>query len=204
MFEVANWNATTWALVATAAFTGVVALGVLLAWKQLRDTRKTRDAEIVHKLMQQWDSPRMIEAKRLIASYTGRHAVERMAEDFKQADARQTGDFFLFTYHLNFWEQVSLSYGDDRTTLRLIDTIFGDELWRAWANWQPVLELRYGPNSNVGGKFRATFKKLQRQAKWRLRRHEVRYWLWTPRSYYRVPKVERKARRDAWKLKRTQ
>jgi hypothetical protein len=43
--------------------------------------------------------------------------------------------------------------------------MFGDELWRAWANWQPVLEHIYGTDTTIGGTFRKTFKNLQRKAK---------------------------------------
>jgi hypothetical protein len=198
---VSNWDAATWAAVVLAAFTGVIATGVVFAWIQLRDSHRTRDAEIVQHLMGQWDSPRMIEARRLIASYRGPSAVEHMTADFIGARSRQTGDYFLFTYHLNFWEQVGIAYGDNRDTLRLIDTIFGDELWRAWANWQPVLVGAYGPRAFVGSKFEATFGKLQKRAKWKLRRRDLRLWLLTP--YYNVPIEERRARRRRWMVGRT-
>jgi hypothetical protein len=124
------WGAP-WADAVTAIFTIVIASGVALAWLQLRAARRARDAQIIQQLMEQWDSPRMIEARRLIASSTGPSAVQRMADDFKNARTTQTGNYFLFTYNLNFWEQLGLSYGDDRPTLHLINAMFGDLIWSA-------------------------------------------------------------------------
>jgi len=191
------WGAP-WPETITAVFTVVVAGGVVFAGLQILDSRKTRSAEIVQQLTSLWDSKRMIKARKLIATYatTGAGAeteVRRMAEDFGKSQVAQSDSYFLFTYHLNFWEQVGIAYGDNRATLNLVDTIFGDQLWRAWANWRPVLELLYGTDSYVGAKFRSTFKRLQRKAKWKLRRRELRLWLLTP--YYDSPPADRRSRR---------
>jgi hypothetical protein len=85
-----------WAEILTGFATPGIVVGVLFAWLQLRDTRKTRDAEIVHKLMKQWNPPRMNDAHRLIGSYTSPQA---MADALRAANTRQTDDFYLFTYN---------------------------------------------------------------------------------------------------------
>lgn len=178
-------------------FTIIIAGGVGLAWLQLRDTRNIRDAEIVRELTAAWDSERMIEARKLVGSFP---SSEAMAQAYQAAQKSQSSNYFLFTYHLNFWEQVGIAYGSNRSTLKLVDTIFGDQLWRAWANWHPVLAIVYGPDAFIGAKFQATFRKLQRNAKWKLRRREV--WLWLVTPYYDVALERRRARRQRWKESR--
>jgi hypothetical protein len=195
----ADLDASHWAEVVTAVFTIFIAGGVVFAGLQVLDGRKTRSAEIVRELTALWDSPRMIEARRLIGSFENEDA---MIAAFSQSKANQTGTYFLLTYHLNFWEQVGMAYGSVRGTLKLVDVVFGDLLWEAWAYWRPVLEAQYGEDHWVGRKFRTTFEKLQKKARRKLRRRELRLLLFTP--YYNVPLEQRRARRQAWKLHRSQ
>lgn len=192
----AHWNATTWALVATAAFTGIVALGVAFAWVQLLDTRRTRDAEIVLQLMEQWDSPRMIEARRLVASYAGPDSVKRMADDYRKSRASQIGAYFLFTYHLNFWEQVGQAFGKNRRALKIIWVMFGDNFTHAWITWDAVIKEAYPSASSVGSAFGQAVRKLEGKNRARVHRHEVWLFLFTP--YYDVRPEERSARRRSW------
>lgn len=156
MLAEAYWWGAPWPDTVTAIFTVILTAGVGLAWLQLRDTRRTRDADIVQQLMALWDSLRMIEARKLIATYADAQGVRRMADDFKRARTNQSDEYFLFTYHLNFWEVAGQAFGNNRRSLKLVSYLFGDLLWYAWITWEAVLKEAYPNNPDIGGAFRRT------------------------------------------------
>ena len=191
-----HWDAATWAAVISTAFTAVIATGVVFAWLNLRDTRRTRDAEIVQLLMERWDSPRMIDARRLIASYKPHpDAIQRMARDFKSARATQTGTYYLFTYHLNFWEQVGQAFGKNQRALKVISVMFGDNFSDAWLTWDATLKEAFPSTSDVGSAFRTAIRKVERMKRRKIYRHELWLWLFTP-YYDTAPEMRLERRRD--------
>ena len=63
------------------------------------------------------------------------------------------GDYFLFTYHLNYWEQVGQSFANNRRTLKLVWYLLGDLIWGAWITWEAVLNEAYPGQGDIGGAF---------------------------------------------------
>jgi hypothetical protein len=168
-----------WAEVVTAVGTGVVALGLFLTALQLRDARKIRSAEIVRLLAKQWDQKEMRSARRLVARYEND---EEMARDLKIAKDAQSDDYFRFTKHLNFWEQVGMSYSDHSRGLAVVDLMFGEAIDQAWGAWEPVIPQVWGRDTDIGRSFDALVKKIRRRRRSLRRRRNLRRVLLTPYS----------------------
>ena len=69
-----------------------------------------------------------------------------MANDLKTAKSGPTDDYFKFTRHLNFWEQVGLAFDEDRDSIKLISYMFGEAIEKAWETWEQVIPAVWGSN----------------------------------------------------------
>jgi hypothetical protein len=159
----ADLDGANWADVVTAAFTAIIAVGVFFAGIQVMDARKERTSEMVNNLIQDWESPEMIESRMLLASYgTQTQAVQQMISDLTQAMQAPTGDYFKFTRHLNFWERVSIAHAEDSESVRLISYIFGEAVKKAWETWEPVIPAVWGPDTTIGAALKDLAQKADR------------------------------------------
>lgn len=169
-----------WAEVATAVGTFVIASGVFVAARQVRNDRAARLAEMIRELVQVWESPEMIESRELISSYRGVGGVELLGRDMKKARADRDPKYYIFARHLNFWEQLGLAYGKDRASLELVSIAFEPAIEDAWETWRIATPIVFGQSSTIGvasGKLVEALDRLQRQ---RQARNEIREFLRTP------------------------
>ena len=186
MFQVAADTGPNWAEVVTAVSTAVVAFGLILTTVQLRDQRKIRSAEIVRLLAEQWDNKEMQVARSLVGQYRGNGAAALMARDLGTAKNAQSDDYFRFTRHLNFWEQVGMSYCDHSGGLRVVDLMFGEAIEEAWDAWKDVIPEVWGKGTDIGLNFNGLVKKIRKLNKRKCRLRKLRKFLLTP-YYDKVP-----------------
>ena len=146
-----DWGGADWAEILIAAGTFGIASGVVFAAKQLGDTRRTRTVEIARLLAETWDSDELVEARRLVRSHATSESLQLAVES---AAHLGTKDYYEYTRMLNFFEQVGVSFNENREALIIVNNMIGTAIISAWATWMPVIEHVWPDQPTIGENFR--------------------------------------------------
>ncbi len=172
MFAAAGSN---WAQLATAWATIFIAFGVLVAGIQLRDARRTRNAEIAKSLAQRWDGSDLIESRKLILSLVAGleppEAAKKLVKAVRRAKESKGEDrYYLYTRYLNFFEELGVSFPRRSSGLRMVETLLGTTIRDGWRTWKLVIREVWGEQSTVAENFGRLATKLERRYRRRKRR----------------------------------
>jgi len=137
-----------WAEV-TAIATSFLALGLLGAFgaaifgaQQVREARKTREAQMAAEFFRRWNEESLVEARRLFARFK---SAEELRDAFAAYVAADAPEAYVLYRELDFFEQLAALESQGAFDLELIKVLLGRTLIERWDTWQPALHLAHGP-----------------------------------------------------------
>jgi len=132
-----------WAEV-TAIATSLLALGVLgasatavLAAQQVREARKSREAEIAAELFRRWNEEPLVEARRMVARFK---SPDELRETFIAYAAVDAPEAYVFYREFDYFEQLAALESRGALDLVLIQLLLGPTLIDRWEIWKPAIE----------------------------------------------------------------
>ncbi len=173
MLIAASWGGADWGQIITAVGTVAVALGVFLIGAQVRRSqravRQARAAERTSELVRRWESAKLARSRELIRmngvaihGHGSPEAVVSLCQAVKAARMAGSKDYRAYARYVNYFEQVGITCAGDGAALLAVYQAMGRTVEDAWETWQYVLPYAWGPDTGVGGSFRALAGQLRR------------------------------------------
>jgi hypothetical protein len=143
--------APNWAEQVVAIATAILALGVVGAVgaavfgaQQVREERRTRQAQMAAEFFRRWDDDALIEARRLIANFS---TPDELASAFARYVADNSTEAYTLYRELDFFEQLAALERSGAFDLELIDLLVGRSLVERWEMWRPALRAVHGEDA---------------------------------------------------------
>lgn len=153
-----------------AATVGVVVATAVIAWRALDDVKKTRHAQLMLSMREQWTQPTMVDAMELYGKYDNAAIQDLVRSLFLE---EETGtDAELDTYHKlvswpNLIEVVGVLWSEGAISTEAVYKMWGGSILRIWQAWEPTLpQLRKIPDVPPGAltHFQALARALEEHA----------------------------------------
>ena len=141
-------TAPNWAEQVVAVATAVLALGVFGAIgaaafgaQQVREARRTRQAQMAAEFFRRWNEDSLVEARRLIASFATR---EELASAFRRYVTENAPEAYVIYRELDYFEQLAALERSGAVDLALIKSLIRRTLIARWEMWSPALRGVHG------------------------------------------------------------
>jgi hypothetical protein len=149
----------------TAIATSVLAVGLLGAFgaavfaaQQVRETRRSREAQTAIEFFRRWNDDALVEARRMIGRFK---SAEELRDAFAAYVAADAPEAYVFYRELDFFEQLAALESLGAFDLELVKLMLGRTLIERWEMWKPAIEQAHGPG--VYPMFEALVEKLRRE-----------------------------------------
>jgi hypothetical protein len=136
-----------WAEV-TAIATSFLALGLLGAFgaaifaaQQVREARKSREAQMAAEFFRRWNEESLVQARRLFARFK---SADELRDAFVAYVAADAPEAYVLYRELDFFEQLAALESQGAFDLELIKLLLGRTLIERWEIWRPALHEAHG------------------------------------------------------------
>lgn len=136
-----------WAEV-TAIATSVLAIGLLgavaaavFAAQQVREARRSREAEMAAEFFRRWNGAALVEARRLVGRFKSPEELRDAYAAYVAADAPEA---YVLYRELDYYEQLAALERIGAFDLELIRLLLGRSLTDRWDMWKPAIEQAHG------------------------------------------------------------
>ena len=143
--------APNWAEQVTAIATAVLALGVfgaiaaaVFGAQQVREERRTREAQMASDFFRRWDEDSLVEARRFVARFA---TSAELASAFQRYTAENAPEAYVLYRELDYFEQLAALERSGAFDFDLIRSLIGRLLVERWELWRPALETTHGPDA---------------------------------------------------------
>ena len=140
--------ATDWGEV-TAIATSILAIGALGAFaaaifaaQQVREARRSREAQTAVEFFRRWDEDALVEARRMVGRYA---SAEELRDAFTGYVAANAPEAYVFYRELDYFEQLAALEHREAFDIELIKLLLGRTLIDRWELWRPALHQAHGP-----------------------------------------------------------
>jgi hypothetical protein len=154
-----NWGEVT------AIATSVLAFGLVggfvaaaFAAQQVRELRRSREAQVAAEFFRRWDEDPLVEARRLVGRFASAEELRDAFATYVSADAPEA---YVLYRELDFFEQLAALESLGAFDLELVKLMLGRTLIERWEMWKPAIEKAHGPG--VYPMFEALVEKLRRE-----------------------------------------
>jgi hypothetical protein len=153
-----NWSEVT------AIATCILAIGLaggfvaaLFAAQQVREARRSREAQMAAEFFRRWNEDALVEARRLVGRFK---SPDELREAFAAYVAADAPEAYVLYRELDYFEQLAALERRGAFDLELIKLLLGRTLIERWEMWRPALHHVHG--SSVYPMFEALVEKLRR------------------------------------------
>ncbi len=133
----------------TAIATSFLALGLLGAFmaavfaaQQVREVRKSREAQMAAEFFRRWNEGPLVEARRLVGRFK---SAEELRDAYIAYIAADAPEAYVLYRELDYFEQLAALESLGAFDLELIKLLLGRRLIDRWELWRPALEQAHGP-----------------------------------------------------------
>jgi hypothetical protein len=133
--------ATNWEEV-TAIATSLLALGLLggiaaavFAAQQVREARRSREAEMAAEFFRRWNEDALVETRRLVARFD---SPEQLSDAYAAYAAADAPEAYVMYRELDFFEKLAAMESLGAFDLELIER---------WELWEPAISRAHGPGT---------------------------------------------------------
>ena len=140
--------AANWAEV-TAIATSILAIGLvggfvaaLFAAQQVREARRSREAQMAAEFFRRWNEDALVEARQLVGRFKSADELRVAFVAYVAADAPEA---YVLYRELDYFEQLAALESQGAFDLELIKLLLGRTLIDRWEMWRPALHEAYGP-----------------------------------------------------------
>jgi hypothetical protein len=138
-----NWSEVT------AIATSVLAIGLvggfiaaLFAAQQVREARRSREAQMAAEFFRRWNDDALVEARRMIGRF---NSSDELRDAFAIYVATDAPEAYVMYRELDFFEQLAALESIGAFDLELIRLLLGRTLVERWELWRPAIHEAYGP-----------------------------------------------------------
>jgi hypothetical protein len=136
-----------WAEV-TAIATSVLAIGLLggfgaaiFAAQQVREERRTRQAQMAAEFFRRWNETELVETRRLVGRFK---SPAELSDAFAGYVASDAPEAYVLYRELDFFEQLAALESVGAFDFELIKLMIGPTLVARWEMWQPAIMAVHG------------------------------------------------------------
>ncbi len=138
----ANWTEVN------AIATSVLAIGLLggfgaamFAAQQVRETRRSREAQMAAEFFRRWNEDALVEARRMAGRFKSADDLREAFVGYVAADAPEA---YVLYRELDFFEQLAALERLGAIDVELIRLMLGQTLIERWEMWRPALHEAFG------------------------------------------------------------
>lgn len=148
----------------TAIATSVLAIGLLggfgaalFAAQQVREARKSREAQMAVEFFRRWSEESLAQSRRAIGRF---QSPEQLRDAFVRYVKEDAPEAYVLYRELDFFEQLAALEKLGAFDLALVKMMLGPTLIERWELWSPAIQAAYG--RNVYPLFEGLVEKLRR------------------------------------------
>jgi hypothetical protein len=137
-----------WAEV-TAIATSVLAIGLLgsfvaaaFAVQQVREARRSREAQMAAEFFRRWNDDALVEARRMVGRFK---SADELRDAFAAYIADDAPQAYVLYRELDYREQLAALERQGAFDLELIKLLLRRTLIERWEMWKPALYQAHGP-----------------------------------------------------------
>jgi hypothetical protein len=152
-----------WAEQLTAIATAVGAFGLLgaiaaavFAGSQVREARKTREAQMAAEFFRRWNDEGLVESRRLVSRFKTQEELSAAFKRYVETDAPEA---YVLYRELDYFEQLGALEQRGAFDFELIRLLIGPTLISRWDLWQPAIHAVHG--ASVYPMFEALVMKMR-------------------------------------------
>ena len=141
-------SAPNWAEQLTAIATAVLAVGVLgagvaaiFAGQQVRESRRSRQAQMAAEFFRRWNDDGLVEARRMSAELG---ASGKLVEAFSRYVSANAPEAYVLYRELDYFEQLAALERAGAFDVSMIDLLVVRLLVERWDLWEPALRETHG------------------------------------------------------------
>lgn len=156
-------TATDWTEV-NAIATAILAIGLLggfgaaaFAAQQVREARRSREAQIAAEFFRRWDEPDLVEARQLLGRFK---SPDELRDAFATYVASNAPEAYVLYRELDYFEQLAALEARGALDLELVKLLLGRALIDRWEMWRPAIHGALG--QDVYPLFEGLVAKLRR------------------------------------------
>jgi hypothetical protein len=139
----ADWSEVTAIATSVLAFGLVGAFGAAaFAAQQVREARKTREAQMATELFRRWNDDELVESRRMANRYK---SPDELRDAFAALVAADAPEAYVLYRELDFFEQLAALESLGALDLELIKVLLGRTLIERWEKWSPAIHQAFGP-----------------------------------------------------------
>jgi hypothetical protein len=131
-----------------AIATAILAIGLLggfgaaaFAAQQVRETRRSREAQIAAEFFRRWDEPELVEARRLVGRFK---SPDELRDAFVGYVATDAPEAYVLYRELDYFEQLAALEARGAFDLELVKLLVGRTLIDRWEVWRPAIHGALG------------------------------------------------------------
>jgi hypothetical protein len=139
--------AVNWAEV-TAIATSLLAVGLLagfvaalFAAQQVREARRTREAQMAAEFFRRWNEDALVESRRMVARFK---SADELRDAFAAYVAADAPEAYVLYRELDYFEQLAALERQGAFDLELIKLLLGQTLIERWEMWRPAIHQAHG------------------------------------------------------------
>lgn len=140
-----NWSEVTaiaTSLLAVGLLAGFVA--AVFAAQQVREARRSREAQMATEFFRRWNEDGLVEARRLVGRFKSADELRDAFTDYVAADAPEA---YVLYRELDYFEQLAALERRGAFDLELIKLLLGRILIERWEMWRPAIHQAHGPGA---------------------------------------------------------
>lgn len=135
----------------TAIATCLLAVGllggfgaVIFAAQQVREARRSREAQMAAEFFRRWNDDALVETRRLVARFD---TPEELRDAMSAYVAANAPEAYVLYRELDFFEQLAALEYLGAFDLELVKVMLGRTLIERWEMWRPAVAETHGPGT---------------------------------------------------------
>jgi hypothetical protein len=135
----------------TAIATSFLAIGLLggigaavFAAQQVREARRSREAQMAAEFFRRWNEDALVETRRLVARFK---SADELRQAFTAYVASDADEAWVLYRELDYFEQLAALESQGAFDLELIKLLLGRTLIDRWELWRPAIREAHGPGT---------------------------------------------------------
>src|SRR5215216_1201188 len=153
-----DWGEVTAIATSVLALSLLAALGAaVFAAQQVREARRSREAQMAAEFFRRWNEDALVEARRMVARFK---SAEELRDAFAAYVAADAPEAYVLYRELDYFEQLAALESRGAFDLELIRLLLGRTLIERWEMWRPAIQQAHGPG--VYPMFERLVEKLRR------------------------------------------
>jgi hypothetical protein len=138
-----NWSEVTAIATAILAVSLLGGIGAaIFAAQQVREARRSREAQMAAEFIRRWNEDALIESRRLVGRFD---SAEELRQAFASYVAEDADEAYVLYRELDYFEQLGALESLGAIDLELIKLLLGHSLIERWELWRPALHEAHGP-----------------------------------------------------------